>query len=212
MLKCQGCNEKFNEHETNVRALVCDNGCLIWFHNYPKKCMRIWIMKEMGIETVLRKLQSKKKKKMKKKKHLRKLGLDKVTRILKCPCEGCNAEIHRLVGGIWNHYGNPIDWDMIDTMDYKYLEKFKDTVPSFQTGLIGKTIERIWIKYSGQSDARGRYYSLRYTNWTRQDNKPKLLKAKNKSVKFEKQVKLLMSPEVYHPERIALPEFKWYKT
>jgi hypothetical protein len=101
MTQCLSCGEKFND--PNVRLLMCNRGCIHWFHNYPKKCLKEWIELKSGINEIKEKLTQFPE-------HTRdlmildQLGVDNITRSIKCPTPECDANINKLYGGIWSSY------------------------------------------------------------------------------------------------------------
>ena len=232
MQQCFGCGKDFEDH--NVRLLMCNRGCTYWFHNYPKRCLKEWIEEQTGIVEITKKLAEYRTQiGSRDLTLLDQLGLNNVTRSIKCPNQDCDAKITKLYGGIWSSYEfkyhRKESWDNIDiysdNADLKMRENYRLTIHTYQTELIGKLVDTIWShlinsKPGGNCQEPGeehrkfhlRYFNYRNTNWETDntDGKQYLMEACELAKKFEEKIKELMAPNVYNPDKYGLPSLDYY--
>lgn len=217
MSQCLNCGKNFNDQ--NVRLLMCSRGCIHWFHNYPEKCLREWIELKSGIIEIKAKLAQ----------YLRytrdlsildHLGLDTMTRNIKCPTDDCDANITKLYGGIWSSYEFKYrrreNWDTTDLysehVDLGMRENFKLTVSTYQTELIGKLVDHIWdhLNTARPTKEGTRLIHMRYCFRHDDPGDSELKETAEYAKKFEAKIKELMTPDVYNPLPYCLPSFDHY--
>lgn len=223
MKHCLSCNKQFENQ--NVRLLMCNQGCTHWFHNYPKKCLKEWIEQKSNIPGVELFYNVIEKNNLD---TLDYLGLDSITRDLKCPTPNCNAEITKLYSGTWSShefkYHRKESWDAIDlNSDLKMRENYRLTISVYQTELIGRLIDNIWDRLTAPNSKEDdlkctvslRHLSQSDTNWVEQsdwtdEEKKGLIEATKFAGEFEKKIKELTQVGVYSPNKYGLPNLNYH--